>query len=212
MNDIPEDVMKRAEKLLRNIEHEAEADHDYYLVWVRPMAVDAIARALMEERAALTGRVFGARQNAIGRRANKRTSSPEIEPMSANKTPETVSDQEWDAGDLHELHRMVPDLDAVLTHNPINQVYFRAGLLACREYMARFVEQGGDPAIAASIRANWWPSLGDDPGAPRQLAFSEVAIEREGGRIDEVPISPSVEALPRAHQFLAAAASPVEGR
>lgn len=52
MSDIPEDVMKRAEKLLRNIEHEAEADHDYYLVWVRPMAVDAIADALMEERAA----------------------------------------------------------------------------------------------------------------------------------------------------------------
>lgn len=132
--------------------------------------------------------------------------------MTANKTPEATSEQAWDADDLRELHRMVPDLDAVLTHNPINQVYFRAGLLACREYMARFVEQGGDPSIAASIRANWWPSLGADPGAPRHLAFSEVAIEREDGRIDEVPISPSVEALPRAYQFLAAAASPVEGR
>lgn len=40
--------------------------------------------------------------------------------------------------------------------NPTNQVYFRAGLIACREYMARFVE-AQSPEIAASIRANWWP-------------------------------------------------------
>ena len=113
----------------------------------------------------------------------------------------------FDADDLKELERMVPDLDAVLTQNPLHKVYFRAGLLACREYMARFVEQGGNAAVAQSIRANWWPSLGDDPGAPRQLAFDELVDEVEGedGKpaYPSKPIDPSVEALPVANAFLA---------
>ena len=33
-----------------------------------------------------------------------------------------------------------------------------------REMLARFVEQGGDTITAASIRANWIPGWGDDPG------------------------------------------------
>ncbi len=33
-----------------------------------------------------------------------------------------------------------------------------------REMLARFVEQGGDATTAASIRANWIPSWGKDPG------------------------------------------------
>jgi hypothetical protein len=33
-----------------------------------------------------------------------------------------------------------------------------------REMLARFVEQGGDPVIAQSIRANWHPGWGTDPG------------------------------------------------
>jgi predicted nuclease with TOPRIM domain len=33
-----------------------------------------------------------------------------------------------------------------------------------REMLARFVEQGGDHVTAASIRANWVPSWGKDPG------------------------------------------------
>jgi len=41
---------------------------------------------------------------------------------------------------------------------------FRDGLRACREYMARFVEQGGDVQTAASIRANWNPAWGIDEG------------------------------------------------
>jgi len=41
---------------------------------------------------------------------------------------------------------------------------FVDGLQACRETMARFVEQGGDDATAASIRANWNPAWGLDPG------------------------------------------------
>lgn len=115
----------------------------------------------------------------------------------------------FDDADLREIERMIPVdlLDHVLTHNPINQVYFRAGLLACREYMARFVEQGGNPIIAQSIRANWWPSLGDDPGAPRQLSFDEAVGEYTSpdGSVSykSKPLDPSVEALPRAFAWLA---------
>lgn len=41
---------------------------------------------------------------------------------------------------------------------------FVRGAQACREMMARFVEQGGDHATAGSIRANWRDDWGDDPG------------------------------------------------
>ena len=40
---------------------------------------------------------------------------------------------------------------------------FVLGAQACREMMARFVESESK-AIAASIRANWHPSWGEDPG------------------------------------------------
>lgn len=59
--------------------------------------------------------------------------------------------------------------------NPITQVAFRGGFIFCREYMARFVEQGGDTTTAQSIRANWIPQFGDDPGKPRKYDFKEVA-------------------------------------
>lgn len=41
---------------------------------------------------------------------------------------------------------------------------FVYGAQACREMIARFVEHGGDPQLAASIRANWVPNWGKDPG------------------------------------------------
>jgi hypothetical protein len=41
---------------------------------------------------------------------------------------------------------------------------FVLGAQACREMMARFVEQGGDAVTANSIRANWHPGWGKDPG------------------------------------------------
>lgn len=44
---------------------------------------------------------------------------------------------------------------------------FRAGAAQMREMLARFVERGGDSpatAIAQSMRANWVPNWGDDPG------------------------------------------------
>lgn len=43
---------------------------------------------------------------------------------------------------------------------------FTAGLQAMREMLARFVEQGGNPVIAQSLRLNWNPSWGTDPGCP----------------------------------------------
>jgi hypothetical protein len=88
---------------------------------------------------------------------------------------------------------------------PVRQVWFRAGLLACREYMARFVE-AESPTIANSIRANWWPSLGQDYGPPRQLMFTEVT-EGEFGTAafrckTAEEVLPTQEALPIALGFL----------
>lgn len=122
----------------------------------------------------------------------------------------------FDDETLQDLKRMIPfglyAEGGTFTQNPLTQVYFRAGLLACREYMARFVEQGGDAATAASIRANWWPRLGNDPGPPRLFNFDELCEESDGpdGKpvFKTLPISPSVEALAPAYQFLMPA--PVE--
>lgn len=46
---------------------------------------------------------------------------------------------------------------------------FVLGAQACREMMARFVE-AQDPAIANSIRLNWHPGWGKDPGKPETVA------------------------------------------
>ena len=126
--------------------------------------------------------------------------------------------REFEAIGPFDLRRMIPfsiyDAGGTVTQNPLTQVYFRAGLLACREYMARFVEQGGDTTTAASIRANWWPSLGDDPGPPRLFHFAELCEERDGPdgkpEFKTLPISPSVEALAPAYQFLLPPRSPQE--
>lgn len=89
--------------------------------------------------------------------------------------------------------------------NEVHRVWFRAGLLACREYMARFVA-AESPAIAASIRANWWPDIGEDPGGPRRLHWDEVAEGGEEGPWTAKNPGPSVEALPVALHFLSAGA------
>lgn len=47
---------------------------------------------------------------------------------------------------------------------------FTAGLQAMREMLARFVEQGGNPEVAKSMRLNWNPSWGNDPGQPDEVA------------------------------------------
>jgi hypothetical protein len=71
--------------------------------------------------------------------------------------------------------------------------------------MARFVSHES-PAISESIRANWWPMLGQDFGAPRQLRWSEMTegeYGEEGFRAKNADeISPTQEALPIALQVL----------
>lgn len=52
---------------------------------------------------------------------------------------------------------------------------FIAGLQAMREMLARFVE-ADNPVIAQSMRLNWNPSWGKDPGRPD-------AIVREFGEL-----------------------------
>lgn len=127
----------------------------------------------------------------------------------ANGDDRTTDDwNEIDEAARWALHNLPAGMNFVdlCTRHPLNQVYFRAGLLASREYMACFVEQGGHPEIAQSIRSNWWPQLGDDPGAPRLLDFAELCDEIEGPngkpqwKSKDIPIS--VEALPRAFGFL----------
>lgn len=55
------------------------------------------------------------------------------------------------------------DDDGRVTEERAEQL-FLAGAQAMREMLARFVEQGGDTSTAISIRANWVPSWGKDPG------------------------------------------------
>lgn len=57
-----------------------------------------------------------------------------------------------------------PDYDDMNTDERVQEA-FVDGARACREMLARFIEQGGDTATAASIRANWLPDWGKDPGA-----------------------------------------------
>lgn len=55
--------------------------------------------------------------------------------------------------------------DCYVTEERCEQA-FVDGLQAMREMLARFVEQGGDHVIANSIRLNWNPQWGKDPGRP----------------------------------------------
>lgn len=129
-------------------------------------------------------------------------SAPSVAELSAPKAAEQAPVA--DAARGEPVPAEVIEQQEALMH-PATQVFFRAGLLACREYMARFV-QHDSPTIAASIRANWWPSLGQDFGAPRKLDWAELAVGEygeegfRGKTADEV--SPTQEALPIAMQFL----------
>lgn len=55
----------------------------------------------------------------------------------------------------------------------MEQLYvgFIIGAAMMREMLARFVEQGGDPVIAQSMRANWNPTWCPDPGAPPEETY-----------------------------------------
>lgn len=50
-----------------------------------------------------------------------------------------------------------------MTSHPFTEA-FLAGLVVMREMLARFVEQGGNQVIAQSMRLNWNPNWGKDPG------------------------------------------------
>lgn len=49
--------------------------------------------------------------------------------------------------------------------------YFVGGLVAMREMLAQFIEVQ-DPTMAQSIRANWKPEWGNDPGKPDAIYLS----------------------------------------
>lgn len=55
-------------------------------------------------------------------------------------------------------------------HTDLGPKIFTSGLQAMREMLACFVEQGGDYSTAESIRANWNPAWGPDPGKPERVA------------------------------------------
>lgn len=85
------------------------------------------------------------------------------------------------------------------------RIMFRAGLVAAREWAARFVE-AESPTIAASIRANWFPALGPDFGAPRKHDWAELTegeFDTPNFRVKpREELDPTLEALPIALVFL----------
>lgn len=96
----------------------------------------------------------------------------------------------------------IPMHDTVV--NAVHRVYFRAGLLAMRELLARAITPR-NPVLADGLRTVWVPDLSADPGAPRQLHWGEIASGgEEGPWTARDDIDPSVEALPIALQFLEA--------
>ena len=63
------------------------------------------------------------------------------------------------------------DNDGYVTEDRAEELFI-GGLQAMREMIARFVENGGDTPckdLAQSIRANWNPSWGKDPGKPDDI-------------------------------------------
>ncbi len=69
------------------------------------------------------------------------------------------------------------DEDFGFTEDRVSEIAgtsFVRGAQICREMMARFVEQGGDTKTAGSMRANWNPAWGVDPGAPSPAEYDEI--------------------------------------
>lgn len=107
----------------------------------------------------------------------------------------------WQQHRAEAAEKAVEFHDVAAFHHPVRQVMFRAGLLAARESLARFVA-AQDEHIATSIRANWWPRLGADPGPPRKNTWAEwYEGEWPDGKVIG-PANPSIEALAHAYIFL----------
>lgn len=68
-----------------------------------------------------------------------------------------MSYEAWGDGDEFEMP------DGYVTDERADEMAIAAAQ-AMREMLARFVEQGGDAVTANSIRLNWIPSWGADPG------------------------------------------------
>ena len=180
-----------------------EADRDS---WERQAGdrLDDVLR-VVAERDALANRVYQLEQKNSGAAeiiaAMQETHAEDQAELKALREQEPPADIDPHDAMLQKQH---DEAQGPLA-NAAHKVYFRAGLLACREHMARFVESQ-DPSIAASIRANWWPDLGPDMGPPRRIEWGELTegeYGESGFRVKEPhEISPTIEALPIAQHFL----------
>lgn len=112
---------------------------------------------------------------------------------------ELAADASVPTKDMHE-QMAIPMHDTCI--NAVHRVYFRAGLLAMRELLARAVTPR-NPVLAAGLRTAWVPTLGPDPGPPRRNHWNELAVGGEDGPwTARADVDPSVEALSTALQFV----------
>jgi len=72
---------------------------------------------------------------------------------------------------------------------------FRRGAQEARHMLANFVEQGGDPVTANSLRLNWSPAWGHDPGQPNPCG------ELQGGYLGPLLSRKVVAAITRTEEW-----------
>lgn len=85
-----------------------------------------------------------------------------------NSIEQTLQDAEPDVR-LHMIR-----LAVLMYGQTLKDSSFVEGAQQCREMMARFVECAGDSVTTMSIRANWNPAWGKDPGRPKCNATREA--------------------------------------
>jgi hypothetical protein len=81
-----------------------------------------------------------------------------------------------------ELHPLTLSEIAEQQTDELIKASFRQGAQACREMLARFVENSPPTdlkVLAGSIRANWVPGWGDDPGQPAEIARNALGDTEE---------------------------------
>jgi len=105
----------------------------------------------------------------------------------------------WGDGDDGDPH------EGWVTEDRAEEMFIE-GAQAMREMLARFVEQGGHVEIANSIRLNWKPSWGRDPGRPETVAedaWNAYAIKRNQPRGLSAGEAPSAETVNSNSQAIA---------